>query len=456
MNIREKFNLKFNMDDYKFLGVRNSTIVEEASKLLKMPKKDDNDTDIPNELTNGDICIGTTVKNGEKVNVYFNHNPYHDVGLIVTGKMGSGKSLYLQNYINDCVKKGDSVVVIDYIKNSDLTSNIKEIVPEDKLVVLDFENVENLQSLSYNELNYTDNMSENYKIKVIYRKSTYMLNLLNSLSDEELTVRGRRDFLSIANVIYSVDNNASLKNIVDCLDNESSRIEYINKVPEDLRDMLEDEIRIVANLNDSFSSKEQILNRVNLLKNNTTTSSMFKKNSENNINFNECVNEGKVVVVKIDSDISYNSNIKDMISLFFITKTFLACQNRTQKFETNSNRTHLIIDEVCSLPKTLKELNEIFYQSRVVSLKPVLTTQSLSSLPDGMLETMNIVGFNYMFTSNLDKNTYNIFKSDLHPYTFNDLSNIKKYYSLNLVQSNSGKEAFITKLPDVLEVYKVK
>lgn len=61
-----------------------------------------------------------------------------------------------------------------------------------------------------------------------------------------------------------------------------------------------------------------------------------------------------------------------------------------------------------------------------------------------------------MFTSNLDKNTYNIFKSDLHPYTFDDLSNIKKYHSLNLVQSKGGKEAFITKLPDVLEVYKVK
>lgn len=60
MNIREKFNLKFSRDDYELLGEKTSMTLEEVSKLVEMPKKDTNNTDIPNELTEGDICIGTT------------------------------------------------------------------------------------------------------------------------------------------------------------------------------------------------------------------------------------------------------------------------------------------------------------------------------------------------------------------------------------------------------------
>lgn len=394
--------------------------------------------------------------------MYFNHNPYHDRGLVVTGKMGSGKSLYLQNYINDCVKKGDSIVVIDYIKNSNLTSNIKEIVPEDKLVVLDFENTENLQSLSYNELNHNDSMSKNDKMRVIHHKAIYTLNLLNILNDKELSNSAKRYFLSVSSIVYAVDNSASIEDMINFLIDQNTRMDYINKISKDLKEMLEDEINTALRLNNVSSrldSVEEILDIIYLMKDSMQANFMLKKSSKNNINFEKCFKDGKVICIKIDDDTFNGSNIKDMLALFFVTKTYLACKNRTEReFELNPpcklNAVHIIIDEVNSLcPNTLKEINNNLLSCiRPYYLKPVLTTHKLSQLPNNVLEIMRLSGFNYMFLSGLDKETYKMLESEFSPYRFKDINNIERYHSVNLIAGHKGYyEPFITKLPSILK-----
>ena len=358
------------------------------------------------------------------------------------------------------LKKNDSVVVIDYIKNSDLTSNVKEIVPQDKLVVLDFEDTENLQSLSYNELNYTDDMSKNNKMRAIYYKAKSSLELLNCLNDKELSNMAKIYFSSMATIVYSVNQFASLKDIVNCLTDCDTRMDYINRVPKDLKEIIDDEINTVLRLDTVLSTRksvEEILSTTCLLEQFMKTNFMFKNTSENNINFENCFDEGKVIVIKINDDISDNKNIKDMLTLFFVTKVHTACKNRAVKLDGNQNRVHLVIDDAHTMSNTLKQLENIIPQTRVVNLKPVLAVQNLSQLPNSTLQTMNISGFNFMFLSGLDEKAYKILESDLSPYTFDDVKNIEKYHSLNLVLNNDGRrEVFLTKLPVVLEVCNIK
>ena len=61
--------------------------------------------DVPNSFKEGDICIGHTTIKGKEQKVFFNPDPTCDTGLVVIGKQGSGKGVYLENYINDCIKK---------------------------------------------------------------------------------------------------------------------------------------------------------------------------------------------------------------------------------------------------------------------------------------------------------------------------------------------------------------
>ena len=227
-------------------------------------------------------------------------------------------------------------------------------------------------------------------------------------------------------------------------------------------DKIDDKVTIglvtdIGGINGSRKSVEEILSTTCLLEQFMKTNFMFKNTSENNINFENCFDEGKVILIKINDDISDNKNIKDMLTLFFVTKVHTACKNRAVKLDGNQNRVHLVIDDAHTMSNTLKQLENIIPQTRVVNLKPVLAVQNLSQLPNSTLQTMNISGFNFMFLSGLDEKAYKILESDLSPYTFDDVKNIEKYHSLNLVLNNDGRrEVFLTKLPVVLEVCNIK
>ena len=109
------------------------------------------------------------------------------------GKQGSGKTEYLKNYSNDCIKNNDSLVVLDYIANNDLASTIEKVVPADKLVVLDLSKTDGLQALAYNELYYNENDDLMDKLDVIAAKTQYSTELINSINfGQDLTSAMRR------------------------------------------------------------------------------------------------------------------------------------------------------------------------------------------------------------------------------------------------------------------------
>lgn len=53
----------------------------------------------------------------------------------------------------------------------------------------------------------------------------------------------------------------------------------------------------------------------------------------------------------------------------------------------------------------------------------------------------------YMLISGCNKDNFNELKDELYPYTIEDLLNLKRYHSLNLIKINDGYAKFITRLP---------
>ena len=60
----------------------------------------------------------------------------------------------------------------------------------------------------------------------------------------------------------------------------------------------------------------------------------------------------------------------------------------------------------------------------------------------------------YMLISGVDENAFSSFRSDFEKegYEVEDLLNLERWHSLNLVATSKGKKAFITHLPAELKI----
>lgn len=476
-------NKNINFDAQKLPIGQNVMSIEEVGGLFTQAGKEIilkhkinansiNEEEVPESCRKGYISVGVATKNGKVYKAYLNDNPDQDTGLVIVGKQGSGKTEYLKNYSNDCIKHGDSLVVIDYIANNDLASTIEQVVPKDKLIVLDLANVNELQALAYNELYYEDDATPIEKLDIIGAKTQYSAELINSISvGQDLTNAMRRYFVSASNITYAVNQFASFKDIIDCLELYDIRMDFIRRIPKDLRDMLEDDVNTVLKLNEKYTKGDmkgedtgetnegkidRILDRISVMRESMRTKCMFNKSPENNISFEECFKEGKIILVKMRQDLFGAKHIKNMLSLFFTTKVWISCINRKSKSKEGEElrRVHLLIDEPHQVPGVTDYLSPELPQMRKFRLKPVFATQSLMQLSN-ILDDMKSAGFSYMLLAGADKVNYNLLKDELEPYEVEDLLSLERLYSLNLIPSSSGVlTPFVTKLPPRLQAPK--
>lgn len=469
---------KIDLDDSKLPIPVNHMSVEEVGTLITQPGKevikkfnikanDIHEEPMPDNCKHGYIRTGTYTKNGKSSEAYLNDNPDQDTGLAITGKQGSGKTEELKNYACDCIKHGDSVVVLDFIGNNDLASTIQHIVPPHLLVEKDLSKIECMESIAYPEKYYTDNMDLMDKLDVISEKTQLMVQLLNSFSyGQELTSAMRRFFISACNVTYCVNQYASFKDIVDCLELYDTRMSLITKIPEEFKEFCESHVNNLLKLNDKYTKGEdkgkdngetcegkieRILDRISVMRESPRLEYMLSKDPKGNINFEQCFDEGKVIVIKMRQDKFGTEHIRNMLSMFFTTRVWEACVNRYSKSNDEElRRVHFMIDEPHQVPKVTEYLSPLLPQMRKFRLKPVFATQSLLQL-EHILSDMKDAGFSYMLLAGSDKVNYKLLSEELKPYEVEDLLNLERFHSLNLVPDSKGiLKPFVTKLPPKL------
>lgn len=439
-------------------------------KKYKIEANSIHEEEVPNVCKEGYISTGTATKNGKTYKAHLNPNPDQDTGLVVVGKQGSGKTEYLKNYSNDSVQHDDSLVVLDYIANNDLASTIEKVVPEDRLIVLDLSKKEGLQALAYNELYYDENDDMMDKLDVIAAKTQYSVELINAINfGQDLTSAMRRYFVSAANITYAVNQFASFKDIIDCLELYDVRMNLIDSIPDEFSNMFDDDINNLKKLNDKHTKGDlkgedngetcegkidRILDRISVMRESMRTKYMFNKSPEDNINFEDCFKEGKVILIKMRQDL-FGGHIKSMLSLFFTTKIWIACMNRKSKSLESEElrRVHFLIDEPHQVPNVTKFLSPVLPQMRKFRLKPVFATQSLLQL-EHIIDDMKSAGFSYMLLAGSDKINHKLLLEELSPYDAEDLLNLERFYSLNLVPDEKGiLTPFITKIPPKIKTY---
>lgn len=469
---------KINLEDFSFKNCKISTMsTEEVGQLIQIPGRTlltrlgikhvkIEESKVPIELQKGVKRLGKAKYKGSTKEAYL-ENEYNigNLPLTMIGGQGAGKSTLLGNYAKDCCDVNEGLIVLDFIKECGLSEVIKSYVPNKNLIELDMAQEKTIQGLGYNEILITKDMSSFDKLKLANLQSQQVMSLIDSISvGDPLSSRMRRFLNASANIVF-VQGKNSIKNVVECLENYKKRSEYINNLNTELKQLLEDEITTLNELNEwskvssrdakegikpeiigtSTSKIEHILDRISMLREDFKLKYMFNKGLEDNINLVDCMNQSKVVLIKMKEGDFPTKMAKNMLITYWISKIWLASQLRGMKQE-KPNRVNILVDEIFQAPTTLKTLEYILPQSRKFACKFVFSTQYIRQL-ESIFDTLEASGSSYMLLKGCLEDDFNHFKSKLEEFEYEDLRDMEQFSSLNLIYYSGGYSSFITKLP---------
>ena len=481
--ISKKVKLKegetINIEDYKFKNVDENTFsVDECQNFIQQPGRilmkslgikhvEVEEVKIPKELSKGYISLGETKCKGEAQEAYIEDK--YDTGslpLVLNGSQGAGKSTFMANYYRFANKKKEGGVIIDFIKNCEMSEEVIRYLPPEDVIVLDYTKASDIQGFAFNEFKVTDDMDTFSRLEITNRQAQQVMTFVDSINTEQPLMGRMRKYLSAAaNVVFATGEN-SLKEVVRCLEDFEVRKKYINLLNEEEVDFLEDEIKNLWDIDEysKVTAKEPdryvigtkmdridgILDRISLLREDFKLKYMFNKGSKGNIDFAEQLELGKTIIIRMPQD-AFRKHSKNVIVTFLLSKIWIATEIRGKQ-NKQPKPTHIAIDEIFQTKTAMQMLadDEILPQTRKFGCKFVLSCQYTEQI-DILIDTLEGAGSSFMLMRGTSEKDFKRFENKLENFEFEDLRDMPQYSSLNLVYYSKGYSSFISKLPKPLK-----
>lgn len=435
-----------------FIGIAGREILERYSFIEKIETQE---TQVPQDLREGVMCIGDNIYRGMKQPAYLsNDREFRNLLTLLIGPTRAGKSTLIANLCKNAIDNGECALIFDFIENCELSDEVIEVIGRDKTLEIKVDDSEMLQGLGYNEVGFSEDVFKQYENAK--RQTANLLALVNSInvSDNPLTPKMER-YLESASLCVFI-SGGSIKDVFGVLQNHELRAEWVEKVPknqtENLQDYL-DSLRELDKLNNAgevigTNYQAGIIDRLNTLKRNTYMELMLKKSTENNIDLVEEMQKNQLITIKMPQSMFTTDGEKDICTTYWISKIWLALQVRADKIRDKSKRTkvNLVIDELYQVSHTEQFLTSKLSQIAKFICKPIVSCHYINQLKY-MREELRSANTSYMLIAGCDKKNFEELKDELYPYTAEDLKNLKRYHSLNYIKNTEGYARFITKLP---------
>ena len=412
---------------------------------------------IPKCLENGEIRIGTVkCKDTVQEAYYSTDKQISRLGRVLMGSMGAGKDYYMVNMAKDIIKAGRGLIVIDYIDKCQLSDNIKAITPKEKLLEIDCSNINQLQTFSYNELKISDSMDIYTKISIAMQKAQQLQILLDSINDDnsKLTPRMLRYLYAGATVVFFNNSNASFKNVIDVLLDPAKRENIINSLSVEAKEILIDEIDDLkeltkkdkkGNMENVDNKIDGIIDRISWLKTNFYTKLAFTKDSKDNIDFIEAINQNKVILIKIPEKIFNSKMIRNVLATFYLSKIWLSKQ-----LGATENKTELFINEIHQSYNMQLLMEDILVECRKFNLVPTLALHYLGQCTNKLKNSILASGSSFLLISGCDVKAFTELRPHFEKYGYSeaDLVELDRYNALCLIKNEENNySAFVSKLP---------
>lgn len=423
---------------------------------------------IISELVEGIAVLGTQTFKNETQTLYLNeHGQYANLPIIILTKMGGGKSTWFEtvgvsimNNYRKCMKemkpaKKESFLCIDFIKQNELSYNIMNNMDARDIELIDLSTSEGTSKLGFffKEAEFNENNSRE-RLKVASRQGKEMMKLvdyLNAKTSDPLTTPMKR-YLSSAFKICYIHKNKSLRDAIRIVENYDIRHEYINMIPDELKEALDDEVRALLELDDDegktrLSLISGILSRTYTLQNDPVLKEMYNAKPDKGVNLADAMQDGKGIFILMPDD-EFDEDMINIVSTYVISRLFFACKKRGTLNSNMLTRCTLLIDEINLAPGCLSTLNDIIGQLRKYKLRPIISAHNFNQI--SLFKTnLKSVGVSVVLPQGTAEENFkefeNYFKKD--GFIIEDLQTLREFETLNLIETSKGKRAFISKFP---------
>ena len=468
--IYEEIKKDFNILDATLPVKILDTSIQECQNFLQMPGREllkqfqdiehlkVLENPVPQELQDGFFRLGDVKVKEPNTQAYkSNDSQLSRLGMAYLGSMGSGKTTFMTNNSKDIIDAGYGLVNIDIINNCELSESIKAITPKDRLVEIDCSNPNQLQAFAFNEIKINDTMNDYEKISNATLHTQQIAVLLDAINDDtsSLSPKMLKYLYAAGTVVFVSKYNASLKDIINCLTIPDKRHKFIDKLSDNLKELLEDEINALSELDkeeksgkisNNDSKVEGIIDRSIHLKTSSHTKLSFMKDSTNNYDFTELLAQNKVILIKIPESKFPSKMIRNIISTFYLAKIWLSKQILAT---TKQPKTFILFDEFYKCHNCQLLYQDIFVEARKFDLVSIVALHYLNQLTQQCKEALKASGTSYLLLQGADVKAYHDLKSNLIQFGYEeeDLLNLERYHALALIKTTKNYTAFITRLP---------
>ncbi|MGG0170933.1 hypothetical protein [Paenibacillus dokdonensis] len=431
-------------------------------------KVETQETQVPEDLQQGVMSIGTNRYRGKDQPAFLSNDPeYKNLTLVLIGPTRAGKTTLIGNLSRDAIKAGECVVIFDYIKNCELSSEVSEIFPSHQTLTIDCSDTKKLQGLGYNEVGHSSDTFLQYDNAK--KQTTQLMSLINSINSDDTRLSAKMErYLTSAALIVFV-SGGSIRDVFNVLQDDVVRGDFIGRVPQQQNENLSEYMANLEELNDYKEVKEKkngvtvthleligtkdhlitgVIDRLNKLKANAYMEMMLKKSTSNNIDLVQELQRNQLITIRMPETMFSTDGERDIYTTYWITKLWLALQIRGQRIPDRNRLTkvNIVFDELYQVENTEKFLTEKLSRLAKFAAKPIISCHYLNQLKH-VREELRSANASYMLISGCDKKNFNELKDELYPFELEDLLKLKRFNSLNLIKNKDGYARFITRLP---------
>lgn len=418
---------------------------------------------VPKCLQDGEMFIGLVNYKEQVYKAFFSmHKEFKNLERVLIGSKGSGKSHKMVNMAKNAIKLGNGVVVIDIIEDCKVSKAIAEATPKDKLVRIRCNNIDEIQGYVYNEVPINESMTPYEIFSNAVKRTQLLQTFFDAVNDDssQLSPRMIKYLFAAGSVVYSAKHNASLNDVLECLEYPNIRYNFINSLSDELKKLLERRIKKLSELDqldkdgsvvgNKDNKIDGILDRAALLDSMSAHLEVaLNKYADENINFVEAIRENKVILIEIPEQEFPSTMLRNIMATFFLSKVWAAKQ--ILQSEDYQPTTELFFDEFYKCPNCQLLFETIFAEARKYRLITTVALHNLGQLSPKCRMTLRSGGASYMLLSGADVEAYRELRSSFENLGYDEkaFSDIKKpYRALCLIKNeDENYSAFIADFP---------